>query len=92
MTRAGPGRERRHRSRGRDGAGSAVEERHDFVKFYNAAKGYGFVVSDEGGPDVFVHASVLNRSGLAALEPGQRVSVMVEHGARGPQAKDVVPI
>ena len=91
-SRAGPGHERRDRSRSQDWAGNAVEERYGFVKFYNAAKGYGFVVPDEGGPDVFVHASVLSRSGLAALEPGQRVSVMVEQGARGPQATDVVPI
>ena len=92
VSRSGPGHERRDRSRSQDRAGSAVEERHGFVKFYNAVKGYGFVVPDEGGPDVFVHASVLNRSGLAALEPDQRVSVMVEQRERGPQAKDVVPI
>ncbi len=71
---AGPGYERRERGRSRDGAGGALEECRGVVKFYNAAKGYGFVVPD-GGRDVLVHESVLNRAGL---EPGQRVSVMPE--------------
>ena len=84
-----PGYDRRERGRGRDGTGGAVEERHGVVKFYNAVKGYGFVVPDDGGRDVFLHANVLSRAGLAALEPGQRVSVMVEQGARGPQATGV---
>ena len=87
--RAGPGHDRGDRGWGQGGAGSAVEERCGFVKFYNAAKGYGFVVPDGGGRDVFLHASVLNRAGLGTLEPGERVSVMVEHGSRGPQAIDV---
>ena len=87
--RAGPGHDRRDGCWGHDGTGSAVEERRGLVKFYSAGKGYGFVVPDDGGQDVFLHASVLNRAGLDALEPGQRVSVMVEHGSRGPQATDV---
>lgn len=77
------------RGRGRDGMDSAVEEHRGFVKFYNTAKGYGFVVLDGGGRDVFLHASVLNQAGLGAVESGQRVSVMVEHGSRGPQATEV---
>ena len=47
------------------------------------------MVPDDGGPDVFVHGSVLNRAGLGGLEAGQRVSVMVEQGARGLQATDI---
>lgn len=74
---------------GHGGMDSAVEEHCGFVKFYNTAKGYGFVVLDGGGRDVFMHASVLNRAGLSAVEAGQRVSVMVEHGSRGPQATEV---
>ena len=68
-----------------------VEERRGIVKFCNAAKGYGygFVVPDDGGLDVFLHGSVLNRAGLGVPEPGQRVSVMVAQGARGPQAADI---
>ena len=69
--------------------GGPAEKCRGVVKFYNAGKGYGFVVPDNGGRHVFLHASVLNRAGLGALEPGERVSVMVEQGARGPQATDV---
>ena len=87
-----PGYDRRERGRGHDGTGGAVEECRGVVKFYNAAKGYGFVVPDDGGRDVFLHGSVLNRAGVAALEPGQPVSVMVEQGTRGPQAIDIEPI
>ena len=85
----GPGYDRRDRGWGHDGTAGAVEECRGVVKFYNAAKGYGFVVPDDGGRDVFVHGSVLNRAGLGGLEPGQRVSVLVEQGARGLQATDV---
>ena len=84
-----PGYDRRERGWDHGGTAGVVEERHGVVKFYNAAKGYGFVVPDDGGRDVFLHGSVLNRAGLAALESGQRVSVMVEQGARGLQATDI---
>ena len=87
-----PGYDRRKRGWGHDGTGGAVEECRGVVKFYNAAKGYGFVVPDDGGRDVFLHGSVLNRAGVATLEPGQPVSVMVEQGARAPQAIDIEPI
>ena len=84
--RAEPYRDRRERRWDR---AEPAEERSGVVKFYNAAKGYGFVVPDNGGPDVFLHGSMLNRAGLGGLEPGQRVNVMVEQGARGPQARDI---
>ena len=77
------------RGRDQDDPVGPVEERRGLVKFYNAAKGYGFVVLDDGGRDVFLHANVLNQAGLSTLEPGQRVSVMVEQGARGSQATDI---
>lgn len=44
------------------------------VKFYNDQKGYGFIQPDNGGKDVFVHATALQRSGLQALSEGQKVS------------------
>ena len=63
-----------------------AEERSGLVKFYNAARGYGFVVPDDGGPDVFVPGIVLNRAGLGGLETGQRMSVMVEQGKARPSS------
>jgi CspA family cold shock protein len=44
------------------------------VKFFNHQKGFGFIVVDGGGPDVFVHISELERSGMHTLEEGQKVS------------------
>lgn len=44
------------------------------VKFYNDQKGYGFIQPDNGGKDVFVHVTALNRAGLQGLTEGQKVS------------------
>ena len=44
------------------------------VKFYNDQKGYGFIQPDNGGKDVFVHATALERAGLRGLTEGQKVS------------------
>ena len=44
------------------------------VKFYNDQKGYGFIQPDDGGKDVFVHATALQRAGIHALAEGQKVS------------------
>ena len=44
------------------------------VKFYNEQKGFGFIVVDGGGPDMFVHVSELERSGISSLSEGQKVS------------------
>ncbi|MCW6510222.1 cold-shock protein [Lichenifustis flavocetrariae] len=44
------------------------------VKWFNAQKGYGFIQSDDGGPDVFVHVSAVERAGLTELRDGQKVS------------------
>jgi CspA family cold shock protein len=56
------------------------------VKFYNADKGFGFIVRDRGGKDIFVHASALNRSGITELSEGQRVAVDMVEGGKGPEA------
>ncbi len=52
------------------------------VKFYNTSKGYGFIAPDDGGKDVFVHATALQRAGLTSLHEGQKVSFDVQTDAR----------
>ncbi|MGD0256218.1 MAG: cold-shock protein [Acidimicrobiales bacterium] len=59
------------------------------VKWFNAAKGYGFITPNDGTPDVFVHFSSLEGSGYRELIEGQKVSFQSEQGPKGPQAKSV---
>ena len=67
---------------------AAVEE-IGTVKWYNRDKGFGFIVRDRGGKDIFVHASALNRTGLTELSEGQRVAVDMIEGGKGPEAISV---
>lgn len=53
------------------------------VKFFNAAKGYGFIQPDDGGKDVFVHATALEQAGIRALNEGDKVTFMLEDDRRG---------
>jgi cold shock CspA family protein/transposase-like protein len=57
------------------------------VKWFSPAKAFGFIQMDADGGDVFVHVQALERSGLATLEPGQRVRVTTRPGPKGPQAE-----
>ena len=61
------------------------------VKFFNAAKGYGFITPDEGEKDIFVHISAVEQSGLASLEEGQKITFDVEpdRKGKGPKAIDL---
>jgi CspA family cold shock protein len=61
------------------------------VKWFNDAKGYGFI-SREDGPDVFVHHSAIQGDGFRTLEENQEVEFEVVQGAKGPQAQNVVKI
>jgi CspA family cold shock protein len=59
------------------------------VKWYNAAKGFGFIIMDGDAKEVFVHASALNRAGITGLSEGQRVYVGVAEGRKGPEAASI---
>jgi CspA family cold shock protein len=52
------------------------------VKFYNGQKGFGFIQPDDGGKDVFVHATALERAGIRSLNEGQKVSFDTEEDRR----------
>jgi CspA family cold shock protein len=69
---------------------SAVETRGT-VKWFNGAKGFGFIAPENGGKDVFVHISALQRSGLTSLQENAAVIVQVVQGAKGPEAASVRP-
>jgi CspA family cold shock protein len=53
------------------------------VKFFNTAKGYGFITPEGGGKDVFVHATALEAAGIRSLNEGDRVSFVLEDDRRG---------
>ena len=59
------------------------------VKWFNDAKGYGFITPDEGGKDVFVHFSALQGDGFKTLAEGANVEFDVTQGDKGPQAQNV---
>ncbi|MBS4046433.1 MAG: cold-shock protein [Ferrovibrio sp.] len=52
------------------------------VKFYNSTKGFGFIQPEDGGKDVFVHATALERAGMHMLSEGQKVSFDTENDSR----------
>ena len=53
------------------------------VKFFNGERGYGFIKPDDGGRDVFVHITAVERAGLTGLNEGQKVSFDLERGQQG---------
>ncbi len=61
------------------------------VKFFNADKGYGFIKPDDGGRDIFVHITAVERAGLQSLNEGQRVTFEIEPDkkGKGPKAVDL---
>ena len=59
------------------------------VKWFNDAKGFGFITPDDGDSDLFAHFSALNMEGFKTLKEGQRVSFEVITGAKGKQASNI---
>lgn len=70
-------------------AGSVIAGR---IKWYDAVKGYGFLVPEEGGGDIMVHASCVRNFGRSALPEGARVEVVTVAGTRGLHAQEILAI
>jgi CspA family cold shock protein len=59
------------------------------VKWFNDAKGYGFITPDDGSEDLFAHFSAINMNGFKTLKEGQKVSFEVTQGPKGKQASNI---
>ncbi|MBT9244244.1 cold shock domain-containing protein [Gemmobacter fulvus] len=65
---------------------------HGKVKWFDPAKGFGFILADEGGSDILLHANVLRNYGQSSVADGTNISVMVQNTQRGVQAVEVLKI
>ncbi len=62
------------------------------VKWFNDAKGFGFITPDSGSADLFAHFSEIRADGFKSLQEGQKVSYTAGMGQKGPQATNIQPI
>jgi CspA family cold shock protein len=73
-------------------AATAASTLDGVVKWFEPDKGYGFIAPDGGGKDIFIHVTALRRSGLSALDSGQRVRVDAVDGKKGLEAERITLI
>ena len=69
-----------------------MERMRGSVKWFNNAKGYGFLGRDDGGADVFVHYSAITGDGFKSLQENDRVEFEIVAGPKGPQAANVTKL
>ena len=62
------------------------------VKWFNDAKGFGFITPDQGGEDLFAHFSAIQGNGFKTLKEGQKVTIDVTTGQKGQQAGNIFPV
>lgn len=67
-----------------------AERQTGTVKWFSDKKGYGFIVPEEGGDDLFVHYSEIEGDGFRTLEEDDRVEFTIGHGEKGPNAQEVI--
>jgi cold shock protein len=72
-----------------DEQGGATESLDGIVKWYDPARGFGFILPNDGSKDIFVHVTALRRCGIDMLEPGQPVRMMVAQARRGREASSL---
>lgn len=90
---AAPRPPRDNRGRGRDShheeQTGPSESLEGVVKWYDPARGFGFILPNDGSKDIFVHVTALRRSGIEMLEPGQAVRMIVAQARRGREASSI---
>jgi len=74
---------------GNDMQPGPAESLDGVVKWYDPARGFGFILPNDGGKDIFVHITALRRCGIELLEPGQPVRMMVSQAKRGREASSI---
>jgi cold shock protein len=84
-------RSARHAASARFGLREGKQMATGIVKWFNDAKGYGFITPDDGGEDLFAHFSAIQVTGFKTLKEGQKVVFEVVQGPKGKQASNITP-